>query len=608
MSTKELKVSSEVSFPLDVVTQTLAAVGRKGSGKTYLATMLAEQMLDAEAQVIVLDPVGTWWGLRVAADGHSKGKDIFVIGGDHGDVPLISEAGAKIARMLVEKRVSAVLDISGFRQGERKRFAADFGEEFFHLKKSQRTAVHLFVEEAQVFAPQNCMPDERRMLGAYEMVVRLGRNYGVGCTLITQRPQSVNKEVLSQTECLCVLQVNGTHERKALDEWVQQAGADRKLVGELPGLSRGEGYVWSPSWLRIFKRVHFAKKTTFDSSKTPEVGKAAKAAMLSVVDVDKLRADMQEVIEQVERDDPKVLRRRVVELERELAKKPSTAPVAVETAPDPAAVREVVRAEVEQIVRNVIRPQAEKYIGGLLDKVAASMESLSELAKRNREVLSDGEQWNLLALSRECEKNIATVKMVPKQTQRAMASPVVKPVAKIYSKSNHGVKPAPEGISRAQIKILSRLVELLNATDSATVPKEQLAAWSEYSPTGGGYNNYLGSLRSAGLIEYPQPGMVTITEAGAELAEPEETPSTDEEMLERASRVLGGSEGRLLRAVASVYPKSITKEQLAEMTEFSANGGGFCNYLGHMRTLGFIDYPQRGQVIAADWLFVEGAR
>jgi hypothetical protein len=100
------------------------------------------------------------------------------------------------------------------------------------------------------------------MLGAFESIVRLGRNYGIGASLITQRPQSVNKEVLSQVECLCVLQVNGTHERKALEEWVQEAGADRKLVGELPGLERGEGYVWSPSWLRIFQRVHFAKKTT----------------------------------------------------------------------------------------------------------------------------------------------------------------------------------------------------------------------------------------------------------------------------------------------------------------------------------------------------------
>ena len=131
-------------------------------------------MLDADAQVVALDPVGNWWGLRVDADGKSKGKEIFVIGGEHGDVALVPEAGAKIAKLIVEKRISAVLDLSPFRQGERKRFAADFAEALFHLKKTQRSAVHVFVEEAQLFAPQRPGPDEARMLGAFENIVRLG--------------------------------------------------------------------------------------------------------------------------------------------------------------------------------------------------------------------------------------------------------------------------------------------------------------------------------------------------------------------------------------------------------------------------------------------------
>jgi len=337
-----IRLAADLTVPLDVVTQTLAAIGRKGAGKTYLATMLAEQMLDAGAQVVALDPVGNWWGLRVAADGRSKGKDLFVIGGEHGDVPLTPDAGARIARFLVEKRAAAVLDVSSFRIGERKRFARDFGEELFHLKKTQRSPMHLFVEEAQLFAPQQAGAEEKPMLGAYEAIVRLGRNYGIGATLVTQRPQSVNKEILSQVECLCVLQLNGTHERKALEEWVQEAGADRRLVGELPGLGRGEGYVWSPSWLRIFQRVRFAKKTTFDASATPEVGASTRTAEVAPVDVAALRADLAEVVKAAEREDPKVLLKRIAELERELAKKPAAvAPVIqrveVEVLPKPVA-------------------------------------------------------------------------------------------------------------------------------------------------------------------------------------------------------------------------------------------------------------------------------
>ena len=54
----------------------------------------------------------------------------------------------------------------------------------------------------------------------------------------------------------------------------------------------------------------------YDASATPEVGKAARAALLTAVDVEALKADLQEVVAKAEKDDPKALRKRIVELER----------------------------------------------------------------------------------------------------------------------------------------------------------------------------------------------------------------------------------------------------------------------------------------------------
>jgi DNA helicase HerA-like ATPase len=127
----------------------------------------------------------------------------------------------------------------------------DFAEELFHRKKANRSPMHLVVEEAQVFVPQRTMGDEARMLGAFEDLVKLGRNFGIGVTLISQRPQSVNKDALNQTECLVVLQTNGAQERKAIEAWIVEQGLDvGELVDTLPSLERGEAWVWSPSWLR----------------------------------------------------------------------------------------------------------------------------------------------------------------------------------------------------------------------------------------------------------------------------------------------------------------------------------------------------------------------
>jgi len=53
-----LLLSDRLALPLSAVTEKLAFLGRTGSGKTYGAMKLAELMLDAGAQVGVIDPVG----------------------------------------------------------------------------------------------------------------------------------------------------------------------------------------------------------------------------------------------------------------------------------------------------------------------------------------------------------------------------------------------------------------------------------------------------------------------------------------------------------------------------------------------------------------------
>jgi len=66
---KQLKISDDLSLPLDAATQTFAFIARKGAGKTYAAGKLAECLMDAQVQVVILDSVGNWWGLRLEADG-----------------------------------------------------------------------------------------------------------------------------------------------------------------------------------------------------------------------------------------------------------------------------------------------------------------------------------------------------------------------------------------------------------------------------------------------------------------------------------------------------------------------------------------------------------
>lgn len=326
----ELHISRDMTLPLNAVTQTFAFIARRGAGKTYAASKLAEQMLTAHMQIIVLDPVGNWYGLRLAADGKSRGFEIPVFGGEHGDLPLAVGAGALIADLVVDRRISVVLDLSSFRKGERKTFVTDFAEQFFHRKKTARTPVHVFVEEAQVFVPERPAKGEERMLGAFVDLVRLGRNYGIGVSLISQRPQSVSKEALNQTEALLVLQTGGAHERKALADWIVYQGIESKAVlDDVPSLPAGTAYLWSPQWLGVLKKIKIAKKVTFDASATPEMGAVVvEPKTLAPVDLEAIRAAMKTVVAEAEAKDPAKLRARIAELERQLKAAPKAAPAA----------------------------------------------------------------------------------------------------------------------------------------------------------------------------------------------------------------------------------------------------------------------------------------
>lgn len=56
-----LHIADGLSLPLDAVTETVAILARRGSGKTYGACVMAEEMIGAGAHAGVIDPLGVWW-------------------------------------------------------------------------------------------------------------------------------------------------------------------------------------------------------------------------------------------------------------------------------------------------------------------------------------------------------------------------------------------------------------------------------------------------------------------------------------------------------------------------------------------------------------------
>lgn len=322
----KLYISDELSLPANAITQTFAILGIRGSGKTNTAVVMFEEMVKLGDQCVVLDPTDAWYGVRSSADGKSPGLQVYVFGGEHGDLPLEGNHGSQMADFVIDTGASVVFSLRHLSMADQRRFAADFGERLRYLKAKpeNRNPLQIFLDEAEEFVPQNIResdPNTARMFGAYNRMVRRDRNLGLGITLISQRPQSVNKEPLSQIETLICHRLLHKLDRKSVKEsWVEghdTAGIGEKFLDSLASLERGDVWVWSPFWLDIFKKIHIRHRETFDSSATPKTGERQKVVKVrATVDLDVLRQKLSETIDKAKANDPSYLKRRILELEK----------------------------------------------------------------------------------------------------------------------------------------------------------------------------------------------------------------------------------------------------------------------------------------------------
>jgi hypothetical protein len=321
-----LKIANDLTLPLDIVTQTVAVIAKRRAGKSYTMRRIAEQLFKAGQQIVIVDPKGDQWGIRSAADGKAPGLAVVILGGERGDVPLEVGAGEVVAKLVVEERVSVLLDLSLFRKAEVARFMTDFLENLYRLKAREiyRTPVMLVVDEADAIAPQKPQPGEERMLGAIEDIVRRGGQRGIGCVLVTQRSAVLNKNVLTQAQILVALRTIAPQDLKAMKEWIDVHGedAERKLLMEsLPSLPVGQAWFWSPGWPTndgIFQRVNVLPIETFDSGATPKPGeRRIEPKSAADVDLDALKRQMAATIEKAKADDPRELRKQIADLQRQ---------------------------------------------------------------------------------------------------------------------------------------------------------------------------------------------------------------------------------------------------------------------------------------------------
>jgi hypothetical protein len=562
-----LKISTDFSLPLDVAGEALGILATRGAGKSFTSAVLVEELFDAGVQTIVLDPTGVYWGLR--GSGQKQGLPIYVFGGSHGDLPLEPTAGGLLADLAVDENNSFVIDLSGFdTKGEQTRFMRSFAERLYRRKAQKRDTLHLVVDEADEFAPQKPLgKDEPFMLGAMEAIVRRGRSRGLGVTLITQRSAALNKNVLDLVETLIVMRTLGPRDRKAIEGWIShhELADELGVLDSLPSLRTGSAWVWSPV-RDILQRIDVRKIRTFDSYRTPKPGEAQpQPRAMAPIDLEDLGKRMAATVERAKAADPRELRKRIEELERELRRRPVEQTIK-EVAVEVPVLSETVISELETMVAQ-LRDAASAIVDPLIEKTNEILHALSERHRLDQRA----------------------VRQVSTGAASASTRPAPDPDANGFSPTN------------SQQKVLDAIAWLEAMGLEADRLRVGFIAGYRQS---GNFSNLISSLNTAGAVIYPRAGAVALTDLGQQLAERPGTALTTTEIQERVMSILTRPQQRVLQTVLDSYPDDISREELAHKTDYSHSSGNFSNLVSNLTTLGLISRSRAGYVRAEDVMFV----
>lgn len=545
----ELHIARNFYLPLETVAQPLGILAQRGAGKSNAAVVMAEEMFEAGLPWIAIDPKGDWHGIRSSRDGKKPGLPVPVFGGLHADVPLHPDGGALLADLIVDVRLTCIVDVSDFSKGEQTRFLIDLGERLFRKQRHSPEPMHVFMEEAHEYLPQRVMRDQARLVGAWAKIVKQGRSFGLGVTVVSQRSASLNKDVLTQVGTLIVLRTTSPQDRKAIKDWVDEYDVDKEMLSSLPGLEDGEAWIWSPQFLKVFKRVKFRQRTTFDSGATPKLGQVRTPTTLADIDLDAIQEKWAESIERAKEDDPKELKKRLRDLEQELKQRP----------------------EVEPEVQTVYSVPDE--LGERLLKLEDMANDTMTAARRIEEESSNLAQWMksfLPVAAEELRRQVARVTPIKEVAATQPARP-----AATAPRGASG--PSDSSLGAMERKLLSVIIQ------HAGVSQAKLLILSNYK-VGGSYYRAMKNLRDREYVTTGSP--IRSTQAGRDAVGYLEPLPSGDALFDWWKNHMGGMGTTLLTCLRE-SSDGLSQEELLGCSGYKV-GGSYYRAMKSLRDAGLV--------------------
>jgi len=595
----KLHISPDLALPRDAVTQTMIVYGGKGMGKTNCATVLAEELDAAGIRYAVIDPMGVFWGLRHSKDGKGEGIQVLILGGKHGDIPIEPTGGQVCADLVSDVDANVIIDISRkpdgkmWSIGERIRFVADYCSRLYERQGERARPLMQIIDEAARFVPQQIQHgavDVARCAGAVSVMVEEGRNVGIGVCLITQRSARMNKAVSELADCMIAFRTVGPLSIDAILDWFGEHVAKarwKELIEKLRALPRGHALIVSPGWLNFEGVARIRERNTFDSSATPKAGEERRASGKGAKpDLTPYLERMKATIEKAKADDPRELKKRIAELEKNLA---AAGKFTVVHAPKGSTVDQSI---VQRAANRAVAAATQPLIKMLRD------------AKRNAE--SALRELNVAVLSVQNIKDAQIPDVVPTPVDippKPIPAVTAAPTGRKERPEAVSAGPMPTNgdarLSKSQMELLRRLAQF-RAIGKEPVLLSWLAGSLGTTVRSRGFEENTRIVKAHGLVIVERE-QARLTDEGLTLIG-EQTPLRGEELRSKVKEMLTSTQALYLEALCSEYPNAWNLEALANQFGTTVRARGFEENTRVLRANQLIEV-QNGEAKAAQWLF-----
>jgi hypothetical protein len=567
----------EICLDLEVLLKTrLLIQSNSGGGKSFLIRRMAEQMF-GKIPVIIIDPEGEFATLRE--------KFGYVLVGKGGETPADLRSASMVAHKLLELRASAVCDLYEMKPQARHQWVRMFLDALIDAPKELWRPTVIVVDEAHQFCPEGKSGESEASSAIVDLATR-GRKRGFCLVAATQRLGKFRKDAAAE---LLNVMVGMTFIDIDRDRATECLGVSReekhKFNDEIKLLTPGNFYCLGRA---ICKERTLVKvggvETTHPEAGGGRFAAAPPPAPEEVKAMLPKLADLPKAAEEKAKTEAD-LKSEIRSLKMQLKAAPQSAPAPI------------IRGEIKNVpaLTGAERKRLTKLshtlddLHGMVEgfhvehsRLAVATESMKPEMNFFRELLAG----KLLAPpQRAMVTNPVTTTFAP--VVRRPAPPVQNPTALTRLNGELGK------CERSLLSVLAKYPE------GCARPKMILLAGYAWS---GSTQNALGKLRSLGLVEGQNNGVVRITESGMATGSFEPLPEGDGFRNYWLNfPYFGKCERSLLRCLID-NPNGLARDELLQMSGYGWSGSTQ-NALGALRTAGVLVGRNNETMRAADEFF-----